>query len=688
MGKTVQERRFSEISEENELLREEVQVARRASDITARLVVEQFVKIEKMLQRLEESENRYRTLYQQSSQKEQLYASLLNSTPDAVVITDLSNTTLYINPAFTQIFGFTTEDVMGMTIPFVPHCEEIKATAVIQQVLEGKPIANLDTKRLTKGGELREITLSASCYTGHEGEPAGIVIILRDVTVPRRAEEQIRKAKEEWERTFDAIRDVITIQDTQMRIVRMNRATAELLGQDERELIGRHCYELFQGRSSPCQGCPEVRTIEERAPYSAEIEHPGLGKIFLVTSSPILDEHGAFSGIVHSAKDVTEKRRMEEELLKSQKIESVGILAGGIAHDFNNILTAIMGNVSLSKMLVEETDKVFHRLDEAERACLRAKDLTYQLLTFSKGGAPIKKVVSLNELIRDSATFALMGSNVLCEFETAEDLWDAEVDEGQISQVVNNLMINACQAMPGGGMVRITTANTSIGEFSEVPVKPGPYVRLTVEDGGVGIAPEDIGKIFDPYFTTKEQGNGLGLTTAYSIVKRHGGHITLRSDLGVGTTFYIHLPAVGKEVATRKMQEDSIHGKGKVLVMDDEEIIRDVAGQMLSFLGYEAEFAKDGTEAVELYESTRKSGTPFDAVIMDLTIPGGMGGRDAIKELMNIDPQVKAIASSGYFTDPIMSDFREFGFKNVIAKPYKLKELGEVLNSVLASNPD
>jgi CheY-like chemotaxis protein len=306
------------------------------------------------------------------------------------------------------------------------------------------------------------------------------------------------------------------------------------------------------------------------------------------------------------------------------------------------------------------------------------------LLTFSKGGAPIKKTESITEVIKDSAEFALRGSNVKCEFFIPNDIWPTEIDKGQISQVISNLIINADQAMPGGGIIKVRVENLVVSAEHALPIKEGKYVKIEIEDEGIGIHKEHLARIFDPYFTTKQRGSGLGLATSYSIIKKHDGYITVESELGVGTTFYIYLPASSKQILTKKeFEERPILGKGRILVMDDEKVVRDVTGILLKHIGYDVEFAKDGVEAIELYKKAEESKQPFDAVIVDLTVQGGMGGEQMIKKLLEIDPNVKAIVSSGYSTDAIMSNFKQYGFSGVVTKPYRIAELSETLYKVL-----
>jgi len=365
------------------------------------------------------------------------------------------------------------------------------------------------------------------------------------------------------------------------------------------------------------------------------------------------------------------------------------VLAGGIAHDFNNLLTAILGNISLGKANSNLSETSIQRFEAAVKAGWRAQDLTHQLLTFSKGGAPVKSPSSISQLLRDCATFAVQGSNVRCELHVPENLWSAEMDEGQISQVVNNLVINALQAMPGGGSVLIRAKNAYVGKDQGLPLKEGKYVRVSVADHGEGISPKNIPKIFDPYFTTKETGTGLGLATSYSIIKKHGGLLAVRSKVGVGTLFYFFIPAaVTKSLSTEGTLIEPVKGRGRVFIMDDEEMIREMAGDLIRELGYEVALAKDGAEALDIYMSALREGRRFDAVILDLTVPGGIGGAQTLANLSKLDPDVKAIASSGYYGDPIMSDYAAHGFKAVLPKPYDIKRLSQVLAMVISPDDE
>jgi signal transduction histidine kinase/CheY-like chemotaxis protein len=406
--------------------------------------------------------------------------------------------------------------------------------------------------------------------------------------------------------------------------------------------------------------------------------------------SPLRSQTGEIVGFRGIGRDISDRKHFEEEQQRVEKLESVGVFAGGIAHDFNNILTAILGNISLARMEAKPDSELHELLEEAEKASLRAKDLTQQMLTFTKGGAPGRELVSISQVLRDAASLALRGSNITCNFSIYRDLWHAEINEDRISQVISNIVINAQQAMPAGGTIEIEAKNITLNARKNLgkslPLKEGNYIRIAITDHGTGIPQELLQKIFDPYFTTKQKGSGLGLATSNSIVHNHGGHISVKSELGAGSTFYVYLPAVKKNASPKKVKkkESTPVSKNRILVMDDEDAVRKVAGRMLKRIGCEdIEFAADGAEAIRLYSEAMKEDKPFDVVILDLTIPGGMGGKKAIKELLKIDPEVKVIVSSGYSSELAIAEYKQYGFSGVVAKPYILDQLRQALHDVL-----
>jgi CheY-like chemotaxis protein len=362
------------------------------------------------------------------------------------------------------------------------------------------------------------------------------------------------------------------------------------------------------------------------------------------------------------------------------------VLAGGIAHDFNNLLSGLFGYIDLARECVEKGSTASEYLDKAFSVFGRAKDLTGQLLTFAKGGAPAKKTTSLASLLRDTIHFALSGSSVKSHFEIEKDLWPCDVDENQIGQVVDNIVINARDAMPMGGTITVTAENVPPGGTLPAVLGPGNYVRIGIRDQGTGIAPEHLSRIFDPFFTTKQKGSGLGLATSYSIVKRHDGAIKAESELGKGATFFVYLPASKELFAQGVLNAGNAAqhtGRGWVLVMDDEAFICDIAASMLQNMGYSVETTVHGRDAIDKFNKARDAGNPFDLVILDLTIPGGMGGKQTKDELRKIAPAVKIMASSGYSDDPIMAHPRKNGFDGSVRKPYDKTELANAIRMAM-----
>jgi len=408
----------------------------------------------------------------------------------------------------------------------------------------------------------------------------------------------------------------------------------------------------------------------------AELQLNEFGKPIKVT--------GVIQDITEQKRAAIEKREWEKRIMLSQKMESISTLAGGIAHDFNNMLSVITGNISYSMTTLTEKDHLYKVLSETQEGAERAKHLTQQLLTFSKGGAPVKKITDLTHLIKESSNFMTRGSKSKCTLSISNDLKKVEADEGQLGQVIGNLILNASQAMPQGGLINFEAENIVINAQSNIPLPAGQYVKIGIEDQGIGISEKHLPMIFDPFFTTKQKGSGLGLATTYSIIQQHGGHITVHSKMGEGTTFTIYLPATNKEIHEPLNMKKNVHcGQGNILVMDDQEPILKMVGRMLNQMGYHAAFAIDGYQAIELYRKAFVTEKPFDLVILDLTVPGKMGGAKTISELLKIDPNVKAIVSSGYSNDPIMANYLNYGFCGVVPKPYTKNQLAEVLIQTL-----
>lgn len=519
-----------------------------------------------------------------------------------------------------------------------------------------------------------------------------------DITDRKLTEEALLESEERFRSIVESSVDGISLVDEAGMVIEWNSGQEKITGISREDAIGTPVWEI-KHRLSPGTEGNEEKLAELREKTEELLGNPDApflnrfvdqeivtakGNTRIIQMLPFTIKSDLGFKVCTISRDITENKMLEKEHLKAQKLESIGILAGGIAHDFNNILTAIIGNITLAKMDVIPEHEIYGRLEEAEKASERAQDLTRQLLTFSKGGAPIKKSASIAQIVEESSSFALRGSKVKAKFDLAKDLKAVVVDPGQISQVINNLIINAVQAMPEGGKIKISAENVEIDSPDKIELGPGEYIKIVIKDNGLGIKADHLRKIFDPYFTTKQKGSGLGLATSYSIIKNHDGYIGVESKLGIGTAFTIYLPS-SDEIPSEGTSSSAVNvrGGGRILVMDDEEAIRKITGITLKKLGYEIEFASDGTEAIESYRKSLEEGRKFDAVIMDLTIPGAMGGGEAIAELKNIDPEIKAIVSSGYSNDPIMADYTSYGFAGVVIKPYKATDLAAVVCDVL-----
>jgi len=530
--------------------------------------------------------------------------------------------------------------------------------------------------------------LSISVFSPRKGQFA---TVFTDISQRKQMEKTLRESEEKYSDLIEHARDgIVIVQDEVYQFA--NKAAVKIIGCSTSKLLGKsyldilvpESRDLISQRYNLCLAGKKVPMC-----YETKIKYKdGTIKDTDVSISRI--QYNGRPSIMAIIRDNTKRKKMESELQKAQKLESIGTLAGGIAHDFNNLLTGIIGNLSLAKMYTKTEDQIFSILTEAEKASCQAKRLTQEFLVFSKGGELIKKDVSVLRILKDIAELSLSGSKSICKLSLPDDLRWAEIDEGQMIQAMNNLISNAEQSMPGGGIItlsaeNLTKTNDTMLLKDALLLKGRKFVKITIKDEGGGIPEEYLDKIFDPYFTTKQKGSGLGLAITYNIIKKHGGYITVESTLGDGTIFTIYLPALEKQVFTVKKikQEKFALGKGKILFMDDQKIIRDMIKHMLIHLGYEVEFAKDGAEALELYEKAKESGQSFDGAILDLTVPGGMGGKETIKKLLEIDPKAKAIVSSGYFNDPIMSNYKQHGFKGVVAKPYQINELDETLCNML-----
>ncbi|MBI5827634.1 MAG: PAS domain S-box protein [Deltaproteobacteria bacterium] len=505
----------------------------------------------------------------------------------------------------------------------------------------------------------------------------------------RKAQDTLRAIVEESERKFGNLMEnmpvgiAFTTEDDE--ILEANAALWKMFGYGSKEeFLKEKASSLYRGIDESGRAAEAIRRGGVKDLDVRARKKDGTEFIGSLTSLVQKAEDGR-PRFISLFQDVTEKKMMENEILKAKKLETIGDLAGGIAHDFNNLLVGILGRISVAMEYVEKDGKLHEILCDVEEAALRTKGLTRRLLTFSRGGQPVKEPASAVDLLRSTADLVLRESGVRCEFSFPDGDVYADMDEGQVGQAMNNIILNARQAMDEGGVVEIEARNVTVTGEDPLPIDPGSYVMVSIKDNGRGIPEENLNRVFDPFFTTKQRSSGLGLAVTYSVIKKHRGHITVESKEGGGTTVHVYLPAsVGRPLSAPGSPAVE-RGSGRVLVMDDDEMVRDVAGEMLEVLGYDYSFARDGEEAIGFFKKAIETGEPFDAVILDLTVEDGMGGADAVKKLARIDPGVKAIVSSGYSRDPIMSDYRKHGFCAVIYKPYRLAEFSRAVKDAISA---
>ncbi len=603
----------------------------------------------------------------------------------------------FVNPRLAEMLDYEREDLTDKpAIKFIDSTQRssISGKMAFLDTWESKP-GRTELICLKKNGQKIELELIARVIS-YYGKPAihGTIV---DTTSRKQALEVILAGEERFRTLANSSHDIISESDPDGILMYLSENTKDILGYDHYNLINTSVFNLMHP--------DDIKTVAKelllalRHNTSVRIifryRHKKGNWRWFEGSGRAYETGSGEKRVVVVSRDITSRKQKEAEVLKASKLESIGVLAGGIAHDFNNILTVILGNVSLARSYLSGPDSEPGRiLSEAERACAQAQKLTNQLLTFSKGGAPVTNTASIAQLLYETSEFALHGSNIRCDIHFDDNLWLVKIDQDQMAQVVHNLIINASQAMPEGGAIQIYAENNHFTENNDLPLSAGDFVKIAFKDRGQGIQEENLTKIFDPYFTTKDKGSGLGLATAYSIVKNHNGFLTAESTVGLGTTFYVYLPADPNGRLPKPKREGQTlgdvlaHSEHKILLMDDEDTIRNSVGRMLKRLGYVVELAEDGDEAINLYRKAQEAEEPFDAVLIDLTIRGGMGGKETIENLLKIDPGVKAVVSSGYSHDPIMADYQNYGFSGVIAKPYKFDKLEEVLTQVILSNLD
>jgi PAS domain S-box-containing protein len=679
-------------------------------------VFKDSMKTNRILHLLESSEIRYRRLFETAQ--------------DGILILNAdSGKIIDVNPYLENMLGYSHKDFLGKRLWEIGPFKDIKTSKAAFQELQNKQYVRYEHLPLeTKNGVPIAVEFVSNVYL-IDGERV-IQCNIRDITIRKRAEEALAAARSELEarveeRTAELAKvneklvqeinerkqteralkesevrfqtltenttDLVWEMNTQGIYTYVNPEVKNILGYNPDEIVGKTPFDFMPEKDRAALARQFERLIKSQKPLirleNTYVRKDG-GLVILETNGvPFFYPPGCLGGYRGIDRDITERKRSQDELNKATKLESISILAGGIAHDFNNMLTGIMGNITLAQKYVEKGGNAYDRLVDAERASLMAKDITQQLLTFSGGGTPIKKPTSISSLLKESVAFALSGSDVRCDFNIPDNLWAADADEAQINRVINNVVINADQAMPEGGVINVSIENVVVKNKSYLPLPKGNYLKIMIKDHGTGIPEKLLPRIFEPYFTTKKKGSGLGLATAYSIIKNHGGYMTIESKLGEGTTIYIYIPATNAPLLEIDEQEDIRYTGGgrRILAMDDEEMIRKLLQNSLTEIGYRVELAGDGSEAIEKYIKAEKSGNPFAAVILDLTIPGGLGGKETIKKLLEINSNIIAIASSGYTNGPVMANYQEYGFRGTVSKPFHIADMEKTLHDVIST---
>ena len=619
---------------------------------------------------------------------EENYRGVVENAMSIILRMDRSGRITFFNQFAEDLFGFRRAEIIGRQavgtiVPATSSKGENLAVKLEELLQDPEKYALTENENMRRDGRRIWVNWTNQPIYDEQHRLKEILCVGADYTERVALLEELRLTQI----TMDAAAEQIVWTDNQGKIIYANLAAVAGLGFSLAELHELTLHDLATDFPvSAWPDCWELFKRERAATFELtqkRRDHSTRPVELSVTYIKVADKEytTVFIRDLTGRKQAEEKRRQHEsEMQHLQRLESLGLLAGGIAHDFNNLLTAILANVSLLKMDALPGSESLELLGEAEKASLQARDLTSQLLTFAKGGKPVKCSVNLGRIIRDSTGFALRGKPIKCALELAADLWPAEADATQLAQVFNNLVINACQAMPEGGLITIAARNRSLTQAEAGIVTAGDYLEVTVRDAGKGIAPENLSKIFDPYFTTKKTGTGLGLAVVHSIIHNHQGAVTADSKLGSGTTFTLLLP-VSRQLPAYPTVIGATNQpvSRRILIMDDEQMVRRVLEKILTKLGCEVQSVADGQAALELYQQAILQKKPFDLVIMDLTVPGGMGGQETIRRLLEMDAHVKAIVSSGYADSTIMSDHASFGFKGVVTKPYTIEQIQAAL---------
>ncbi|MCW3490531.1 PAS domain-containing hybrid sensor histidine kinase/response regulator [Dethiobacter alkaliphilus] len=614
---------------------------------------------------------------------ERLFYNLFERANDAIFLSEvmpdgsLSNY-IEVNNLACEKLGYTREEFKKLSPATFPIVERKQQTKEIEKCIDSG-CTIWDVTMLAKDG--REVPFELNAHIFQANDRAFCLAICRDITERKKAEAVLKESEERYRNLVELSPDAIFVHQGG-RFIYANTASARLFrAKDPAWLIGKPIEELvppdrketFFKNMASLKGGEKEQCIAQGKVVCYD------GTVLDVDiACSMLTYHGE-PAIQVIVRDISHRKKSEYEMLKASKLQSLGTLAGSIAHEYNNLLTVILGNLSIARMYADHDSKATEILQEVEDAAIQARELTQRLRTFARGGSPVKKALNLRNLLFKTGLDLLDDGHINYNLKIPGDLLPLEADEAQLCQAMNDIMLNAVQAMPQGGAVDIVAENITSEGAAHLALEDGLYVKISITDEGPGIAEEELTTIFDPFYTTKPESDGLGLSTAYSIINKHGGHLTVESVQGEGATFIIYLPAMHSMELPHSEEEKEYSGTGKILVMEDEPAIRKTVEEMLSLLGYDAVTAADGTEALKLYQEAKEHGEPFERVILDLMVAEGMGGKETIEKLQELDPHVKSYVSSGYSNDPVISHYREYGFCGCIPKPYTIEQLGAAL---------
>ncbi len=640
------------------------------TDITERKKVERD---------LREKERKYR-------QTAMFLDSLFDVIPDVIGVQDAHHNIIRYNKAGYRFLGKTYEEVAGK------KCYELIGRSVPCETCATSIAYNTrQTAHVEKYFPDLDIYLDVYAYPilDDHGEISMVIEHLHDNTARKKAEKSTESEKERLAVTLRSIGDGVITTDTAGNVQLMNKVAERLTGWSQAQADGKPIGEVFQiinelsreQCENPVQKVLDTGEVIELANHTLLIARQGTERIIADSGAPIKDASGTTIGVVLVFRDITEKQKLIDAAQKNQKLEALGVLAAGIAHDFNNLLGGVFGYIDLTKQELEDAGFSLHYLDDAVNVIGRARGLTSQLLTFAKGATPVIKAENISSVTRDAVQFALSGSNISAHFSFDENLSPALFDTNQIAQVIDNLVINAIHAMPKGGGIYIYGNGVTIAHGAHPELPAGEYVRITVQDCGIGMPKDVVANIFDPFFTTKSRGSGLGLATSYSILKKHGGTIDVESTPGKGTSFHLYIPAAQKVQHVEAQNTSALHRvhDKRILIMDDDVVMQRVLEKMLQKFGYIVETSSTGEEALGMYEEEKTKGAPFDACILDLTVSGGMGGKETVEKLRKRGATLPVFVASGYASEEIMTQPQRFGFTASLSKPFKMSELSTML---------